>query len=174
MIEIIPKPTKKPPIWQQILLYGSILLLISSFLSFFLLTRFVAKTQKQIQEIETTLSQERTEEEKALEKEAFDYQNKISDFTFLIERHQYPSKFFDFFQGLCHPKVWFSHFSLNTREHTVEVTGESENFVALSQQLDLFKENQKVRDVSLSNISLGREGKIIFSIYLSFDPEIIK
>lgn len=174
MVEIIPKPTAKFPPWQNILYYLSVVLLIAGILTFFTLNHFIKKTETELKALEETLTKEKTAEEIALEKTVFDYQKKIQDFFVLINQHRYSWKFFDFFQGVCHPQVWFPKFTLNLKEYRVLVSGQTDSFSILAQQLLILQEEEKILGVELPQVSIGKEGKIDFLLNLSFDPKIVK
>lgn len=174
MIEIIPKPIAKLPFWQNILFYLSIALLIISIISFFVLNRFLETAKAELQNLEETLDRERTPEEAALEKRVFDYQKKMEDFTTLKDLHLYPSKFFDFFQDLCHPQVWFSKFNLNLRNYDLTISGQTDTFSTLGQQLLIFQEREEIQEVNLSQLKISKIGKVDFTLSLSFDPAILK
>jgi hypothetical protein len=174
MVEIIPKPVTELPLWQKVLFYFSVLLLIASILAFFLLNRSFEKAESELQSLEETLSREKTQEEKDLEREVFGYQEKIEDFSELSKLHLYPSKFFNFFQELCHPQIWFSEFLLNLEDFNLSISGETENFSILGQQILIFQQEEKIKNTDLSEVSIGKEGKVNFTLDLYLKPEIFK
>lgn len=174
MIEIIPKPAKKLPIWQQILFYLSLALLGGSLVSSVILTQIVKGLGTRLGEIEEILTKEKTPEEIALEERVFDYQKKIDDFTFLVERHKHPSKFLKFFESICHPKVWFYKFNLSLKNQELVASGEAENFSVLGQQLSILQQKEEIKKAELTQVSISREGKVNFTISFSFDPKILK
>ena len=175
MVEIIPKPAAELPVWQKIIFYFSILFLLVSLLIFFLLNSFHQKATLELQGLEETLAQEKTQEEDSLEKEVFGYQKKIEDFSKLSKSHLYPSKFFDFFQSLCLPQVWFSKVLLNLKDFTLSISGETESFSILGQQILIFQqEEENIKKADLSEVSIGKEGKVNFILNLSLNPEILK
>jgi len=172
-IEIIPKPAQKLPLWQNILFYLSIALLIASITSYFALDYFFKKAEIISNTLEEALT-EKTPAERVLEAEIFGYQKKINNFSQLINQHLYPSKFFDFFQGLSHPKVWFSEFNLNPQDNQSVVSGQAESFLVVGQQVLIFKQENLIQNVNLSNLLIGETGKIYFTINLSLNPDIFK
>jgi len=174
MVEIIPKPIAELPTWQKGLFYFSILLLIGSVLTFFILNRSFERAELELKNLEETLLKEKTQEEIALEKEVFNYQKNIEDFSKLSKLHLYPSKFFDFFQNLCHPQVWFSKFLLNLKDFNLSISGETENFSILGQQILIFQQQEKILKADLSEVSIGKEGKVNFTLNLLLSPEILK
>lgn len=173
-IEIIPKPKVKIPPWLNFLFYFSIVLLIASPFAYFTLDYFLKKTETNLQTLEETLAEQKMPQEIALENRVFDYQKKIEDFSWLINQHLYSSKFFDFFQKICHPKIWFSQISLDLKEYQLVVSGEAETFLVLGQQLQIFKQENLIKSVNLARISMGREGGVDFSFNLLLNPIIFK
>jgi len=174
MVEIIPKPVSKPSSWFNSLFYFSVVLLFIAILSIFLLNQFQKKAVLTLKNLEVLLTQIKTQERINLEKELIGYQKKIEDFSFLLQGHSLDSKLFGFLENITHPKVYFSSLNFNSDEKKVILNGETESFQTLGQQLLIFKAEPLVKEVNLSKISIGREGKIDFAFSFSFSPEIFK
>ncbi len=174
MVEIIPKPAEKPPLWQNILFYFSLGLLLMTVLTYFILGNYLKKAETTLQNLEETLAKERTIEEIAMEREVFGYQKKIGDFSKLINLHLFSSNFFEFIEKNSHPQIWFSKLSLNPRRGEVELSGEAENFATLHQQLQIFRTNPSVKNLNLVQIAIGKQGRVNFGLNLSLDPGIFK
>ncbi len=174
MVEIIPKPTPKPPFWSNILLYFSLGLLLLTILTYFICDSFLKKLETNQANLEKALIQVRTAEKIALEREVFDYQKKIGDFAQLVKRQKNTSKFFDLLQKICHPKVWFSRLSLSLEDFQVEISGETETFQILGQQLLILKKEPLIKNLNLSKIAIGEKGKVNFTLNFTLDPEIFK
>jgi len=172
MVEIIPKPPQKLPAWQNILFYASLVILLIVFLSYFVLDPFINNLSKELEQLEETLAREKTEEEISLEQEIFGYQKKITVFSGLIKEHIFTSGFFTVLEEISHPKVKFAELTLNPFEGTALLSGEAEDFSALGQQLLILKGKSGVEDLSLSNISIGRQGKIDFALKLSLNSQL--
>lgn len=173
MVEIIPKPAEKIPLWQNLLLLFSIVVLIAAVCGYFLLGHFQEKAREEIKRVEEDLASTETKERKELESQILKYQKKIDNFTFLFNRHKASSNFFEFLEEITHPKVWLSDLKINTEETTCNLSGEAENFVVLGQQLIIFQETNEIIKTDLPEIFL-REGKIYFTFNLSLKPEIFK
>jgi hypothetical protein len=174
MVEIIPKTEVKMPAWQNISLYLSFGLLLMAVLAYFILNIYLDRAETTSKNLEETLAKEKTAEEIALEEEVLDYQRKIEDFSKLIGRHLFPSKFFEFIEKNSHPQVWFSKLDLNPKEGEVNLTGETDNFVVLYQQLQTFRANPLVRNLDLVGIAIGKEGRVNFGLNLDLDPSLFK
>ena len=166
MVEIIPKPAEKIPLWQNLLLLFSMIVLITAVCGYFLLGHFQEKTRQEIKITEEKLAKAETKERKELESQILEYQKKIDNFTFLFNRHKASSSSFEFLEGIIHPKIWLSDLRIDTREATCSFSGEAENFVVLGQQLIIFRETNEIIKTDLPEIFL-REGKIYFTFNFS-------
>ncbi|PIP24740.1 MAG: hypothetical protein COX33_00245 [Candidatus Nealsonbacteria bacterium CG23_combo_of_CG06-09_8_20_14_all_36_125] len=174
MMEIIPKPAKKLPLWQNILFYFSIALLLITISGYFILDHFLKNSEKTIQDLELRLAREETAEEISLEKEVFSWQKKIGDFSKLIKEHALASNFFIFLEKSCHPEVYFSQVGLKPMNSEAILSGQAENFPVLGQQISILKSKKEIKNLNLSNISIGKKGKADFTLNLLLDPNIFK
>jgi len=143
-------------------------------LAYFILNIYLNRAEATLKNLEETLAKEKTVEEIALEKEVSGYQRKIEDFSKLINRHLFPSKFFEFIEKNSHPQVWFSKLDLNPRKGEANLSGETENFVVLYQQLQILRANPKVLNLNLVKIAIGKEGRVNFDLNLNLDPGLFK
>jgi len=172
-MEIIPKETPKIPPWLDILFYFAIGFLVLVFIASFVINQPLKSSQETLEDLESTLAKE-VSERASLKNEILTYQKKINDFSFLIDNHRNVSKIFAFMENQCHPKVWFSGFSLNAEERMVTLTGEAQDFESLGQQMLILRDEKMIKSVGLLNISMKKEGKITFNLSISFDPLIFK
>lgn len=174
MIEIIPRPAKKLPLWQNLLFYFSIILLLITILSYFILGHFLKKSEKALQDLELTLARGKTTEELSLEKEVLSWQKKIEDFSKLIREHTLASNFFLFLEKNCHPKAFFSKVNLKPGANQAVLSGQAENFSVLAQQISILKSKKEIKDLNLSSIIIGKEGKVDFILNLLLEPQLFK
>ena len=172
--EIIPRKVAPVPLWQNILFYVLMALLLGAILSYFILGHLERKSLSTIQNLEEAITAEKTPQKIALGQEILTYQKKIDSFVLLLDYHLRSSKFFDFLQKTAHPRIWFSQVSLNPRQALAVVSGQAETFTTLGQQLLIFEKEPLVKNVTLSKISLGKKGEIEFTLNLSFGPEFFK
>lgn len=170
-MEIIPKEAPKIPPWLDILFYLSAGLLIFVFISYFLVSQSIKASQKAQLEADVKLASEDLKSSK-LKKEILTYQKKINDFSVVINGHLETSNAFGFIESKCHPKVWFSSFSLNSKDGGIELSGEAQNFQALGQQMIIFRDEALITKSSLGSISMEKGGSIGFNVTLSLDPSV--
>lgn len=173
-IEIIPRKAISLPLWLKILFYILIALLLTAVLSYFILGQFQKKSLTALQNLEEEIRKEETPQKIAEEQEILNYQQKINDFSLILDHHLLPSKFFSFLEKISHPRIWFSKINLSPREALAIVSGRAETFPVLGQQLQILKSESLVKNVSLAKISLGEKGEIEFTLILSFDPKFFK
>ena len=174
MVEIIPKPAAKLPSWQNTLFYFSFGLLLLVVLSYFVLDIYLDKAETRLGEREEELAQTKTAEEITLEQELSNYEKKIQNFSILIDQHLFSSRIFEFIEKNTHPEVWFSTLSLDPRKRGVNLSGDTENFVTLHQQVQIFKASPSVQNINLAKIAIGKEGRIAFDLSLILDPGLFE
>jgi short subunit fatty acids transporter len=172
-MEIIPKPKRKIPSLETFFLYFSILIFICTvFASFYLFYQEKAK-KREISQIEEKILALKTPEIKKAEEEVSKYQEKISYFSDLIKEYLFYSKVFPYLEQKTHKQIYFSKMDLDFENSTMLLSGQSPNFSVLAQQLEIFKKDPSLK-VQLKEIGLGKEGKVNFTIEITFDKNILK
>ena len=176
MGEIIPKPTLKTPLWQQIMLSVSIFIIIASVCGYFGLNYLQNKKTKEIKGIEDQISLIKSSEGVELRKELFEKEKKVDDFKYFFEKHNIYSNLFPFLGSICHPKVRFITFGFMKDEsgYDVNISAEAESYEALHQQVIIFKAEDIIEDIDVSSISIAKEGGISFNANLSLNSELFK
>lgn len=173
MVEIIPKPAEKV-IWKEILSYFPIFLLILIILVFFILNSYQKKLEIYLQSLEDQISKGKIQEIKNLEKEILDKKEKIDIFKPLLESHLFNTNFFNFLASSTHPQVFFSKVDLNSKEATVSLSGQTDSFSTLGQQILIFSQKDLISDLNLTNFSISKEGKVNFDLKLKLNPKIFQ
>ncbi len=174
MVELIPKHARKETPWQKIFLYS-----VAGFLALVLLASGALfylenKSQAELQQLEGEIAQVGTPAEKQLEREVFGTEKQISDFAKIFKAHQKPSRLFPLLEENCHPQVWFSLFELNMENRQVQLAGHTLNFRTLGEQLAIFRQQEMIKEINLTDLSIGEEGQTDFSLSLVISPEIFK
>jgi len=174
MVNLIPRPIKKISKNQKILLYFA----ISSV--FFLTTAYVflisleKQAQASLEAVEQQISAQKTTKMANLESTIKSYKREVDEFAPYLDNHILITKFFDFLEENTHPRIYFSQISLQSSSASVNLSGRTDSFLSLGQQLMIFNSNSVVKSVFLSNISLSDEGSIMFNLSLSLDPSLFK
>ena len=171
-IEIIPKQKTKEVSWANIVLYVVLVLLLAFVLSYIFFVFYQQRLQREFRELETAL--QRTPSEKDLEETVLLLKNRIDDSGMLLAQHRLPTRVFDLLEQNTHPRVWFFDVKLNFAIGSLDISGVASNFEVLGQQILIFEQNQSIKQVKVSRVSVGREGDIRFSLQLVFDKNLLK
>lgn len=169
MVEIIPKPIEQATQWQRVLLYLLIFFVIVFIISYFLLANLEESSSIYNQELEIKIAQGRTAQRISLEEESFEQKKKIETIYPFLEAHTLSSKFFEFLESKTHPRIFFSKLNLNTEESKAILTGATDSFSTLDQQLLVFNQDSLVEDLLLTAAGLNKQGGVDFNleIYLN-------
>ncbi len=171
-IEIAKKPKLKGPLWLYILMMAGIVLALGLAGTYFYFFKVGKDISQQIEGIDQALK--KTPEEKELENTLLSREKKIEDFQELLSKHKKVLNVFNFLQEKTHPQVWFSEFDFSGKEKTVSLFGTANSFTTVGQQILIFREEEFLKNVKLSELSMGEEGDIGFSLQLTFDPQIFE
>jgi len=178
-IEINPKVKKeKKSSPYNVVFFLVFMLFLASLAGYFVLGSYKKAITKEISENKEKLK--KTSEEIALETKIFGtegsigYQEKINDFGILLGSHKLPLNFLNFLEENTHPKVWFSSFNFDLEKNLLQISGYTDTFEILGQQALIFKNQNFIRNIDLSNVSLEKEGKVKFNFQLTIDPKIFK
>ena len=171
---IIPKPRPKTPFSVSFLFYFAILLVIISIGGFFFLESQISSLKEEKEELGRQIVELEGEEEKKLEEEILSFGEKIKVFKEIFANHKISSNFLFLLEDSCHQKVQLTSLNLAAENGLVSLQGKTESFQILGEQFLIFRENEKMENPILSNISLDREGKINFNLTFSLLLEVLK
>jgi len=160
MFGIVPKEETKKTGGLKALLFLAVFLLILSLVLYFWVSSSLKKASEEIAKLELAHNDLMSAEKISLEKEVLNYKNKIEDFSFLVEQHLEISGIFEVIQETAHPKVWFTKFDFNSAQNELKISGETENFEALGQQIIILRSEAGISKVNLNKTSITKEGKI--------------
>lgn len=174
-MEIIPKKQTRAILpWQNILPYVSSAIFAIAIISGFIIFYLEARAKNNLQDLEDRIAAVGTRGEKAAEKEIFVIGRKIDDFSVLLPRYKKPASFFNFFEEISHPKVWFSELELSLGNDQVQISGHAQNFQILGQQMLIFQNSGMITNTDLSDIAIGKDGSVDFEFKLSLDPKVFQ
>ena len=159
--------------WVDVVFYFIISSLIATIACYFI---FVAKIYSQkigIKKFEESLATVGTDEQKDMEKQTFEKQEKINDYIPLIKNHRISSNIFAFLEQNTLPNVWFLRFSMGGKDANITLSGEAESVKVFSKQVSIFEENEYLTKVAVLSSSLGRQNRINFNLVISLDPKIL-
>ena len=158
--------------WMDVIFYFVISLLIATAFCYLIFSVKNGLLKGDIRKETMALQTVGTDQQKNYESEVIGYQKKISTFTELFQNHEFASNVFSFMQSQTMPNVWYEQFSLDEKNNTVQLSGESDSMDALSRQIAYLEKNKYVKDVGNLSSSLGENAKIKFSVNLTLDQKI--
>jgi len=167
MVEIIPKATSKTSKGLSIVLYVAIFLLLAAVAIFFILNNFLAKAGEESNSLKAEISQIMTPDKVELEQGILSSKVKIDRFVNLIDRHLFSSKVFEIIEKSTHPQVWFTEFDLDSREKTIALSGETQSFETLGQQIFIMRNEEAISSVELEDLTINADGRVEFNISLT-------
>lgn len=174
VIEIVPKEKIKALTRESIFFYLSLVLLILVLALFFFFSYSEKKGLETLEKLDEAIAKLKTEEERELSQKLLGAKKRIEAISTLLSSHKKSTNVFDLLEKVTHPKVFLYDFSLDTGEGSVSFQGKTESFKALGQQIIIFKEEEFIKEINLSQANMGKEGEIDFSVSLLLDPEILK
>lgn len=172
-IEIIPKKKRKVKLINYALYLSGALLLISLGSYAFLYYSIESKNQK-LSGLEHQLQQKWGDQERTLEAKIKSRRDQIDRFSQLLNSHRSSTKLFELLETSSHPKLMFSSFNLDADLNQVTVSGKTESFKTLGEQLLILKQQNKVRNLTISKVSITEGGKIGFKLVLKLKPELFQ
>jgi len=174
MVTITPQPPPKRPSQQPLLLYFSLALLIVVVLFYFGLSFLEQRAASDIERLEKEIKAVADDKDKIMEAEVLAARKRIETFSVLFADHRKPSKFFDFLEQATHPRLQFDNLELKPVLLKAELSGSAPNFVIVGQQIYILQDDPLIREVKITQLSLGPGGKAVFSLELSLAPGMFK
>ena len=175
VIEIIPKKAERKSInLIGTIFYFSVILLLSILLISLLLLVLQLTLSRNISNVKAKIDSVATTEDLVLERKVTLAQKKINDFTFLLANRESNEKFFAAFEQLAHPKIFFSEIDLQLSKGKATLSGKTDNFEILGQQFLIFEKENYVKNVALLKSAVEKDGKISFTMEVSFNSNHFK
>jgi len=174
MVGIIPKPIKKPPKWHNTAAYAAFGLVAAVVLGYAGLIYFENKALNTMRDVEEKIIKVGAKEERNMEIQVLLNRDKIGRFSTLFRNHKKSSNFFAFLEENCHPKTWINKLDLNINKAKAALVCQTPNFQILGEQLLIFQEQEAVKSIGISNLSIDKEGETRFTLSLFFEPSIFK
>lgn len=173
MVEIIPKKPEEESLLKNVFLFIAGALLLAMIFGYVILVNLEAEALSAIQDLEENISKIGNKEDKEIERRVFNSEAKIKDFNGLQAGRWKSSNFFDNFESLVHPQIWFSSFDFDPAENQVVLAGHTLNFKTLEQQSIFLRESQDVvESFILSELVLGKKGGVDFNLTINFKTKI--
>ncbi len=174
MVEIIPRREERTPPIVNVLFIASLVLAAAAAGGFFILKNLQAQRRASIQTMEQRLLAEPSPDQKQLEEEVLGFKQKLDDFKVLADGRRTPIPLFSLLETSVHPAATFTGLIVNLEKNSVLLTGETDTFRHLDEQILLLRKKNEVQDLQLEKIQLGEQGRVEFSVSLSFLPDFTK
>ncbi len=172
-IEIETKKSSKSSFFINFLFYLSIILLIGSAATFFVLNHLENKAEEKIKNTEKELEKLTGEEMERLESKLKNIEVKTSNYEDILNNKKIASKAVPFVEEICHPKVQLNSAKLGAEgANRIVLTGKAESYEVLEQQLMILRNERRVNSLSLDQIKKSSEGGISFEISASVSSSI--
>ena len=164
MVQIIPKPPKPTSLLKEIFSYLAIIFFVSLlllYLVFYLQGRALKKKAQALSSGLKDIQSPATADlrGKVLKDKAF-----LAAYSDLLKKHIFSSNVFRELEKITHPAVYFSSINLNTDKLELSLTGKTDGFAVVSQEIGLFRNSPLVKSVSLSGISIAKGGGVEFKL----------
>ena len=163
----------KKSLWTDIAFYFSLALLIAVIFCYAIFSFKVYLQDQNLNEINRRIIAYSTDEQRAAEKDVFDYKKKIDAFATIIQNNKISSHVFSFIEKNTMSNVWFSDFDMSQSNGDIKLSGQSENMEMLSLQIQIFEKNEDyIKNISVLNLQTDSAGKVRFILNLSLNPKI--
>ena len=171
-IEMGVKPKIQIPKWCKSLLIICSVLLSAMAVSYAYFAFSQAGLAGEIKKQQALL--DKTPEEVALEQNILLEETKINNFSGLVSSHKKINNVLADLENNTQPQVYFSDFNFDLAKNVLVLNGQAGSFEALSQQMGILNGDKNLKKISLSGVSVGKQGGLVFSLQLAFDPQIFK
>ncbi len=171
-LNIIYQLRDKKNWWVDVVFYFVISSLLATIICYVIFVIQIYIQNEKIKEVQVALTTVGTDQQKEMEKQVFEYQKKINDFSTLINDHKIASNIFAFIEKYTLPNVWFSRFSVDEKQPGIVLSGETDDIETVSRQISTFEATEYVKKIDLLNSQKGSTEKINFNISLSLDSKI--
>lgn len=159
-IDIIPKRQEEESDslmnWLSIISYTLLILCMVGLVVFFLGTRSMNES---IKKLDQEIAAAKSEDLLTLERRINSYKSRIEDVGDLFLSRPEIWRSFTYIGSITHPEVYYSSFSMNSKERTVSLPGTAASLVAYEQQRYILRD----QGGTTSNFSLGSDGTVTFT-----------
>lgn len=171
-IELTKERRISPPLWMVLLFLGItvvLVFLIASYLFFYFSHSGAIKKIAELDASMIGLNQNIKNKESELSL----IQKKTVDYNKLVSNHKRLENVFKFIEKKVITNIWFDTFDFNTvADDIITLTGVGPNFATISQQVEVLKKEELVKEITIGGISINKDGEVAFELKVKFAPEI--
>ncbi|OGZ58674.1 MAG: hypothetical protein A3B96_03900 [Candidatus Spechtbacteria bacterium RIFCSPHIGHO2_02_FULL_43_15b] len=110
--------------------------------------------------------------DKKAEMEAFS--GRLDALKFLLDNHTRNSKVFKLVEDLTHKRASFNAFEFGAEDGSLIMSGVTENYKTLGEQIIAFERSKDVSDLSITNVNLEFGGEVVFTVSFKVNESIYK
>ena len=167
-------PEQSPTRWPwKILTFSLVVFFVAVVFYFGLSFGYKSFLQSQITQTDKefeTLAQSIPEiEQKAL----IDFYAQLGNLQKILNNHTLGSKLFSFIEQNTNKKVYYTNLSLNTFNNDLSLTGRTDSYETLAQQLQAFELAQGVTKININQAD-AKAGEVNFRVTLKFAKNTFK
>jgi len=95
-----------------------------------------------------------------LEADFMDLKNGIEDLKKILKNRLYSSQIFEMLEELTLPQVRFANLDADFSQAKLKLEIEAADYTTLAQQVFVFKEDKRIKEISLSGVELSETGRV--------------
>jgi len=154
--------------------YLSLILLAATVGAFFYLQNLNRQANDELAAVSAQAAKTKTEEQKNLEARVLSAQRKLEDFSKKLDERRAGTEFFNNFEALVLPEVYFSECNADMKQLKIKLTGHAKTFQSLGQQVSMFySANNILENIDLEKVSINEDGGIDFSLNAGIKQEMV-
>lgn len=174
-IELKDKEREEDSFSKKVVFFIAFLLLAFSIFSYFFIDKVIlVKNSAKINDLNSQLSLQKSQELIEIEVRAKQAEILIGDYKILFDERARVSNFFKTFESWAHPEISYSSFSLSVKTRTATMKGLTSYFGPIIQQMDILKNQELVESYTVSNVNMADSGGVTFDLSITLKPDLFK
>lgn len=169
-------PQKKPSgfSFENAVFYLSLLILAGIIGGFFYLNYAIGKGNDQLAAASIEAATAKTQEQKDLKNQVAAAQQKLNDYSKILDDHRVGTEFFNKLEALVLPDIYFLKCDLDLAKLTADFSGRAKTFKSLGQQIMIFESaGDIIASANLDKASINDKGSIDFSVKININPVVV-
>ena len=153
--------------------YLALLLIAAVVGSFFYLRYQVNQSNEKLADISAEAAKTKTAEQKELENRILTVQQQLRDFAAILDARKMSFNFFNNFESLVFPDIYFTTCSLDLDGMTASLAGHAASFESLGRQMAAFEgASDLVARANLGKASGVDTGGVDFDLDITMKPQV--
>lgn len=132
------------------------------------------RLNKEVASFNTELQRLTSQRDMSLESRLNNLNNILEVFKGILDDHRYWSQVFKTLGEKTLNTVTFKSFDGNDDDSVFLLTGRAPSYGVLAQQIKILEDTAQVSSVKASNIGLAEDGRVDFTLAVSFSKDLIK